>query len=160
MFAAEFWILACQNLEGPKADFARFFKLLLLLEFSSDFHETWHKYSTSQEEKNVVSGILNFGLCQNIRGPKAPLFLNRYLYSSQPISMKSCTNVVLVRRKKNVVSGILHFGPCQNLGVWNQNCAPFFKSLLLLQFSTSFHKTWLKCSTSWAEFWILTSVKI
>ena len=107
----------CQNLGVPKQKFCPFFKSLLFLEFSTDFNETWHKYSTSQEEKNVVSGILHFGLCQNIRGPKAPLFLNRYLYSSQPISMKSCTNVVLVRRKKNVVSGILHFGPCQNLGV-------------------------------------------
>ena len=66
----EFWPLSKFRVSESKI-LPPFLKSLLLLEFSTNFHETWHKCSTSQEEKNVGSGILNFGFCQNLGGPKA-----------------------------------------------------------------------------------------
>ena len=90
---------------------------LLLLEFSTDFHKTWHKCSTSQEKKLsgtecwILPSVKSYGVWTQ---KLALSFENHYFYSFQPIFTKSVTNVQLVKGK-NVQSRIWNFGLYQKL---------------------------------------------
>ena len=67
LLEAEFWIFAlCGKKQTTLSFFSNLFKSLLLLQFSTNLNQTWHKVRTLSGAQNVGSRILNFCLWMGI----------------------------------------------------------------------------------------------